>query len=344
MLLQGSMHEFTMTDVFALLAGQKATGNLELNAGEREGVIFFRDGFVSGSTASDEQLSGKLYFLLIDNCGLLPDEAKKLFARHPNDLAGVYREIIFRDILPAKELESFSVSVIQDIVCGFFFWRHGEYRFSLEHPMLGSIVSPAGIRLDPMQISMEAARRIDEWRRIQERIDADMVFAHSVTKSEVGGTPIDTDSGRPPSFEQLATPDETAYVKVDGIRPVKEIISTSCLTTFSGFSAFNNLLAAQRIRPVRHRSHPAFPGSRPFAERRHLKHSGRSKLLPFLLLNIGLIIAIVAAGSLFLHGFILSAIENDAAIIRDRLPSAEAAQTAEITYLLHKALNDNKSR
>ncbi len=327
MVLQGSLHGYSLSDIFNLLILQKASGNLELSSEGKEGRILFKEGMIAGAIDNEERLSEKLFFLVADTCHYPLTESTRLFAAFPDDMTGLCDEIVRRNLLSRQALRSFAVSVIEDIVCRFFLWRSGTYHFSAEASRDRAGEFPVWLRLSPEKVSMEAFHRFDEWRRIRLRIDPDAVYA------PIGSTP-DTQAAN--LHLHLSTA-ELVLSRIDGVSPVSSIIRTSCLTTYKTYEAITVLLAEKRIRPIKRRSyHPRIRGH-PGRERRNRKATISGRTLAALFLVAGIVIVTVFVGRFVVHGTVLSDLEYQAAEARLELPAAEAIQKIEYTSFLYDA-------
>ena len=130
MVLKGSLREFILADIFNLLAQQKITGKLLLSTGEKEGFIIFKEGVVVGAIKAEENLSSKVFNLLVGARGYSREEIRAVFNSHESNINSLFKEIVHLNLLPKQTLESFAVSVIEDIVCCFFLWIKGTYHFS----------------------------------------------------------------------------------------------------------------------------------------------------------------------------------------------------------------------
>jgi hypothetical protein len=324
LILHGSLHGYTLSDLFGLLVRQKASGNLELFTEHKEGILFFKDGMIAGALNDEELLSEKLFFLVSDTCHYPISETAHLFTEYREDMTGLCDEIIRRNLLSEPMLKSFVLSVIEDIVCRFFLWKSGTYHFSTDVAMDAAGVCPAWLALSPDKMSMEATRRFDEWRRIKLHIDPDAVYAPT----------HDRPRHQPANLHLHLSTTDLVLSKIDGVAPVSSIIRTSSLTNFKTYEAINTLLAESRIRPIERRAIRPFARPRPGRERRSAGVVIPAKVLSSIMLVVGIIAVTIVLGRFVLHGVVLADLESAAARARLELPAAETMQQIEFASFL----------
>ncbi len=324
MKIHGSLHGYILSDVISLIVRQKATGTLDLVSDRKEGTLFFRNGMIAGAFNNEEVLSEKLFFLLSDTCHYPLSEAAHLFSDFKDDITGLCDEIARRNILSEQAIKTFSTSVVEDIACRFFLWKKGYYHFTPEMSAKAAANCPEWLELPSENLSMEAVRRFDEWRRIKLNIDPDAVYAP--TQSQVPAHPVNL-------HLHLSTTD-LVLSRIDGVSPVSAIIRTSSLTSFKTYEAIKSLLTEARIRPIEHRSFRPFARPRSGSERRKEKTTLSGRALSAVFSMVGAMLLVVFLGRFVLHGLALSSLENRASRVQLEIPVAEAMQKIECAEFL----------
>jgi hypothetical protein len=238
LVLKGSLREFILADIFNLLAQQKITGKLLLSTGDKEGIIVFKEGVIVGAIKGDEQVVSKLFHLLVGAYRYTREEIQPIFTTHENNINNLFNEIVRLNLLPKDILESFAISVIEDIVGSFFLWVKGTYHFSSVRVV--DDVAASCVAISGENVIMEAMRRVDEWHRMEKLIHNDMVFVPSER----------VDRGSIKEVDPFQQADEFVYSRIDGISTVTTLFQTSCLTEYKVYEALNKLLAAKRITPL----------------------------------------------------------------------------------------------
>jgi len=237
MVLNGTLKEFILADVFNLLTQQRITGRLDLSSGKREAVIVFKDGGIVGGEDGDENLHDKLFNYLIDIKRKTSEQLSPIFSSHTGDLSALSAALIDNKLLTAAELKGFAGSCVEDICCSLLTWNEGTYRFNSTGSV--SAIACGVVSISAENIIMEGMRRVDEWARIREYITDDMVFAQA---------PNAVGSDIPPGEIDIATmPEEYIFGLLDGSNSVKAIKKSCCLCEYKIYESINFLLQAQRI-------------------------------------------------------------------------------------------------
>jgi hypothetical protein len=233
MVLNGTLKEFILADVFNLLTQQRTTGRLDLSSGKREAVIVFKDGVIVGGEDGDENLTNKLFNYLVDIKRKTPEQISPIFNAHTGDLSVLSTTLLEHNLLTAAELKGFAESCVEDICCSLLTWNEGTYRFN----SVGSVSAIACgiVSISAENIIMEGMRRVDEWARMQDYITEDMVFVQTSDSRPVGEIDI------------AATPEEYIFSLLDGNNSVKSIKKSCCLCEYKVYESINFLLQAQRI-------------------------------------------------------------------------------------------------
>ncbi|MBN2035723.1 MAG: DUF4388 domain-containing protein [Chitinispirillaceae bacterium] len=325
MVLKGSLREFILADIFNLLAQQKITGKLLLSTGEKEGVIIFKEGVVVGAIKGEEQLVNKVFNLLIGAYRYPREEIQGIFRTHENNINNLFKEIVHLNLVPKDVLESYAVSVIEDIVCCFFLWIKGTYHFTSARFVDNLAALCVAISVE--NIIMEAMRRVDEWHRMEKLIHDDMVFVPSerIAKGSIKDVS---------PFQQA---DEFVYSKIDGISTVATIFRTSCLTEYKVYESLNTLLAAKRITPLSARISQSVVAALEKKELEEKRATTSFSTIAAILITAAIIFVALFIGKFFIHGVVFSDLTLKARLSALELPLAEALQKSTIASLQYHA-------
>jgi hypothetical protein len=326
LVLKGSLREFILADIFNLLAQQKITGKLLLSTGEKEGIIIFKEGVVVGAIRGDEHLGSKLFHLLTGAYRYPREEIQPVFNTHGNNINNLFREVVHLNLLKKDALESFAVSVIEDIVCSFFVWIKGTYHFSSMRVVDDVAASCVSISVE--NIIMEAMRRVDEWHRMEKLIHDDMVFVPSER----------IDKGSIKDVDPFQQPDEFIYLKIDGISTVATLYHTSCLTEYKVYEALNSLLAAKRITPLSARISQSVVAALEKKELEEKRNVTSFTTISAILITAAMIVVTLFIGKVLLHDSILSDKKMNARLSTLELPLSEAMNKMAVASLQYHAL------
>jgi len=232
MALQGSLHEFALWEIVQLLSSQKKTGRLLLRNNHEQVGIYFLDGRIAGARepglAPDDPL-----MRFLRRVRWLSDEQlrgiESLNAESGRDLVDL---LINGRYVEAEELESLYERLVLDLIFKMLRWESGEYSFSAVVPPESAL----RISLSTDSILMEAARRVDEYKRqLQLLPDGHLIL----------GLRELPDPDAPLSDEE-----KELFGLVDGKRTLAEIVQEAPVTDYEAMEGLARLLESRWIEIV----------------------------------------------------------------------------------------------
>lgn len=178
MAIEGPLRELGVHDVFQLLDLSRKTGTLFVRSGLRDndGKVHFAAGRVVGATMRDGRR--ELGALLLEAGRVTASELDR--ARRLQAQAGEPRRLgdllVAMGAIPQRELDRQVRRQIEAVVFELLSWSEGFFRFEEGPPPADAVDPDAGLATEALL--MEAARRIDEWARMADRLpDASVVPA-----------------------------------------------------------------------------------------------------------------------------------------------------------------------
>jgi tetratricopeptide (TPR) repeat protein len=237
MAIKGNLREASLPDVLQLLSMGQKTGCLSLTDRSNFGYIYFERGRISYASIVNRR--DRLGDLLVKN-GLL--DAKDLFAaiddqaKSPGERLGEI--LIRRGSITRDQLEHYIRIQIEEAVYFLFTWTQGSFYFEADQrPEEGSFQ----VSINPENLLLEGARRIDEWSLIEKKIPSlDLVF--------------ETDRTKPMDGLELSDDQRKIIPLMDGKRTVQELIEESGMVEFDVGKALFGLIQAGFAHPVGRRS------------------------------------------------------------------------------------------
>ncbi|MGE5091226.1 MAG: DUF4388 domain-containing protein [Bacillota bacterium] len=217
--IEGPLKELSIHDVFQLLDLARKTGELRVTSDLRQnsGTVQFDKGAV---IAAEIQSNPHPLGTLLLRTGKL-SEADFARARAMQE-AGDRRRLgaILLDIgaIGRRELERQVRAQVEEVIFELMSWSEGYFSFSETSAMEGG--SPV-VRIPTEALLMEAARRIDEWSRIEARIPHLGVVPRLVPPDDGGTTRLDL---LPVEWQVLAA--------VDGERDVRGVATAVARSEF----------------------------------------------------------------------------------------------------------------
>jgi tetratricopeptide (TPR) repeat protein len=167
--IEGPLRELGIHDVFQLLDLSRKTGSLTVTSALRDNhgtVLFDRGSVVFASIRTNPHPLGELLL----RAGRITDgdltRARELQARGDHRKLGEI--LVSIGAINRKELERHVRFQVEEVIFELMSWREGY--FSFEEQATVEAPTEADIRISTESLLMEAARRIDEWSRIESKV------------------------------------------------------------------------------------------------------------------------------------------------------------------------------
>jgi tetratricopeptide (TPR) repeat protein len=237
MAIEGPLRELGVHDVFQLLDLTRKTGALRIHSALRDndGVVNFSNGRVVGASMRDE--NHRLGRMLV-KAGRISEEellgALKIQIQQ-GETRRVGEILVATGAISQRELDRQVRRQIEAVVFELLSWSEGYFSFEEGEP--GSDHGDDATALTAEALLMEAARRIDEWARMADRIpNADVVPAFAETDADHAAT-LDL---RPHEWQLLGAVDGVTTIRgiaasvgqneFDAARVIYGLVSTGVLT------------------------------------------------------------------------------------------------------------------
>jgi hypothetical protein len=205
MAIEGPLRELGVHDVFQLLDLTRKTGSLRVRSALRDndGVVQFRNGRVVGASMRDE--THRLGRMLVQAGRVTEEElleALKIRIQE-GETRRVGEILVAMGAVSQRELDRQVRRQIEAVVFDLLSWSEGYFSFEEGMSPDGGMIDDA-TALTAEALLMEAARRIDEWARMADRIPhADVVPGLAEADGEHAAT-LDL---RPHEWQVLAAVD-----------------------------------------------------------------------------------------------------------------------------------------
>lgn len=170
MALEGNLKDFSLADMFRLLASGGKTGTLHVEAPDAEGIVCFRDGAVYHATSggSKEPVGKRLTRASIISekqlrqaMGLMKIQKKDKADRKLGQI------LIDEGYLDQGVLEEFVRDQIADALFDLLRWEEGQLRFDSDTDCADADL---GIAVQVESVLTDAGKRLELWNRIREKI------------------------------------------------------------------------------------------------------------------------------------------------------------------------------
>ncbi len=262
MALEGTLRDFSLSDIFQLIGLQRKTGVLTLRSPEDVVTVSFLDGKVVGADSLNKRLEDRLGQLLLKTGAVTKGQLDSALKTQMETLERLGHILINRSVISRDGLRRAFEQQILQIIYRVFRWQDGDYHFSQETSVDydAELVTPMGSE----SILMEGARMLDEWPIIEKGIPhRGIVFVPtpaarqaevSLDAEEVGIEAFDIDlepvlpeatgSGR----VRISPTERDILALVDGVTSVEDIVRKSPHGEFDTCKALYTLLSRALIR------------------------------------------------------------------------------------------------
>lgn len=211
MAIEGPLKELNIHDVFQLLDLGRKTGVLRVTSELRQnaGVVHFDRGAVIGAhITSNPHPLGEL---LLRGGKLREEDLTRARAlQEAGDRRRLGEILVAIEAVGARELDRCVRAQVEEVVFELMSWSEGYFSFVEGQVDRSHIEAPVSISTEALL--MEAARRIDEWARIESKVPHLGVVPRLRQPDDDGGAPLDL---VPFEWEVLAA--------VDGSRDLRTI-------------------------------------------------------------------------------------------------------------------------
>jgi hypothetical protein len=169
MAIEGPLRELDIHDVFQLLDLGRKTGTLRITSDLRQNaghVVFERGAVVGAQIQSNPHPLGSL---LLKSGRLSEDDLAQARAlQEMGDHRRLGEILVDLGAVPQRELDRIVRQQIEEVIFELVSWSEGYFCF--EDGTADRVPLEAPVRIPTEALLMEAARRIDEWSRIESRV------------------------------------------------------------------------------------------------------------------------------------------------------------------------------
>jgi hypothetical protein len=228
MALQGTLKDFSITEIIQLIGQQLKTGVLKIRRSKDLVEIHFVDGMivhVYSNYRGKKDLIGEI----LVKAQLITEEQLERVLKIQKDTLKYLGEILVEFQLLTKDdvLKVISTQIYETIY-DLFWWEDGNFNFDLK---LVESYKKIPFALSTEQVLLNILRMVDEWSEIEKKVSSPhLVFKRVLT---LEGKSIDALSPQSYLKEKLNAEQELIYNLVDGTRTVQEIIDRSLLGKFN---------------------------------------------------------------------------------------------------------------
>ncbi|MBI5805202.1 tetratricopeptide repeat protein [candidate division TA06 bacterium] len=243
MAIKGSFKEISLPDVLQLLSVGHKTGCLKVTDGKNFGSIFFNDGKICYSNLLNrpDRLGDRLLSRgLITNSQL--EEALKHQQADTDGrrLGGI---LIHLGLLTKQDLESDVSRQIADAIFYLLRWEEGDFFFEPDTLPTEETIT---VSLDVLNLLLEEARRIDEWKNLEAKLPGTQIILERLILE--GSQQVEM---------ELNEEERQVMQLIDGRRTMGEVMEASSLGEFLTSKVIYGLLRAGLVKRGNERARTA---------------------------------------------------------------------------------------
>jgi hypothetical protein len=236
MALQGTLKDFSITEIIQLIGQQLKTGILRIRRGKDLVEIHFVDGMIVHIYSNYRGKKDLIGEILV-KAELITEEQLDRVLKIQKDTLKYLGEILVElQLLTKDDVLKVISTQIYETIYDLFWWEDGQFNFDLK---LVESYKKIPFALSTEQVLLNILRMVDEWSEIEKKI-----YSPHLVFKRVFGLDEKSFSGLPSQSylkEKLTTEQELIYGLVDGVKTVQDIIHRSLLGKFNASEILVNL-------------------------------------------------------------------------------------------------------
>ncbi|RME82262.1 MAG: DUF4388 domain-containing protein, partial [Planctomycetota bacterium] len=236
MAFRGDLTNISLADIFQNIAANRLTGTLRLYNDQQERYIYFGEGEITLYSPGKKDPEWIPNILVKQR--KLDEVQKSSILKAKKKTRKLLKQVLSElKILRQEDFSSLLQQYIEEEIYEVFFWKEAHFEFIEGEPpsVFDEDLQAAGIKIDSMTVIMEAARRLDEWQKIQEKIGS----PHEIIQANV-----------PPGTQNLTAIEHALIPMLDGTRSIQDIIDYLPYGKFDIFRSIYDLMCKGYARPV----------------------------------------------------------------------------------------------
>jgi hypothetical protein len=228
MALQGTLKDFSITEIIQLIGQQLKTGVLRIRRGKNLVEIHFVDGMIVHIYSNYRGKKDLIGEILVKAELITQDQLDRVLKIQKETLKYLGEILVELQLLTKDDVLKVISTQIYETIYDLFWWEDGQFNFDLK---LVESYKKIPFALSTEQVLLNILRMVDEWSEIEKKIYSPHLVFRRVPRLEDKFA-----SGLPSQGylkEKLSSEQELIYNLVDGARTVQDIIDRSLLGKFN---------------------------------------------------------------------------------------------------------------
>ena len=243
MALQGTLKDFSITEIVQLIGQQLKTGVLKIRRSKSLVEIYFVDGMIVHVFTNYRGKKDLIGEILVKAQLITEDQLERVLRIQKETLKYLGEILVELQLLTKDDVLKVISTQIYETIYDLFWWEDGTFSFDLK---LVESYKKIPFALSTEQVLLNILRMVDEWSEIEKKIFS----PHLIFKKAQGGGGKETLSPHDYLKEKLTSEQELIYNLTDGARTVQDIIDRSLLGKFNASEILMNLLEMGLIEVV----------------------------------------------------------------------------------------------
>ena len=227
MALQGTLKDFSITEIIQLIGQQLKTGVLKIRRGKSLVEISFVDGMIVHVYSNYRGKKDLIGEILVKAQLITDEQLERVLKLQKETLKYIGEILVELGLLTKEDIQKVITTQIYETIYDLFWWEDGTFNFDLK---LVESYKKIPFALSTEQVLLNILRMVDEWSEIEKKV----LSPHLVFRRPLGTEEKSADALSPQSLMRgrLSSEQEMIYNLVDGTRAVQEIIDRSLLGKF----------------------------------------------------------------------------------------------------------------
>jgi hypothetical protein len=245
MALQGTLKDFSITEIIQLIGQQLKTGVLRIRRGKSVAEIYFVDGMIVHVYSNYRGKKDLIGEILVKAELITQEQLERVLRIQKETLKYLGEILVELQLLTKDDVLKVIMTQTYETIYDLFWWEEGDFNFDLK---LVESYKKIPFALSTEQVLLNILRMVDEWSEIEKKIYSPyLVFRKAIGVEEKSGESL---SAQGYLKEKLTSEQELVYHLVDGARTVQEIIDRSLLGKFNASEILVNFLEMGLIEVV----------------------------------------------------------------------------------------------
>jgi hypothetical protein len=240
---KGSLKSLNLTTVLQILASEGKTGVLEIFREQTKSSIYFKRGkIVAASTGQKELRIGQI---LCDRGLISRETLRQVLIKARNTKRPVGEVVVSLGFVSLMALKEIVRRLCREAVLHVFLWEEGTFEFQEGPVSFDETMTEA---IDPVEIILEAARRMGEWAVMKKLVPSDTIVFRVCDQATQQGGKVTLEA------------DELRLLSLlDGQKTVRDVVRE---TGTEEFDVYKTLYAMATSKLIRATDKPACPNGK----------------------------------------------------------------------------------